>query len=498
MTSSIRPAVCAAWLLAASLLTCAQARSSGARAAGAPAARRPGAIVLPSDAELRRLLAERVAAQGGGFGIVVGIVGPRGRRIVSYGRRDPGDPRPLDGDTTFEIGSVTKVFTALLFADMVRRGEVGLDEPIAKVLPAGFEMARGKGRSITFLDLATHTAGLPFMPDGAFNDAATAKEAAAELPRFLARYEPRHDAGARWDYSNVGYWLLGEALAARAGTDYASLLRTRVLAPLHLQSTANTPSPELAAKLAAGHDASLQRSPSLSAMPTMAVMPAAGGLLSTAGDLSTLLAVAMSYEPSPLAPAMAAMTIPRRPAGSPGVEQALGWVVETDGGDPLIFHDGGTFGYASAVAWDPAERVGVVVLSNQVAGVGDLARHLLRPNVPLTKPAARHREIALDPAALDACAGRYEGRGQTFLVVRQGGFLTLRLPADWGLPAMRLHPESRLGFFAMELPLRVIFEAGPDGRVNGMRVYPPRGQPAVPARRHPPEPPSRRPSSGPN
>ncbi len=84
------------------------------------------AASLPPDAEIRALLAERVGAAGEGAGIVVGVVGPQGRWVISSGR--------LDGDTAFEIGSVTKVFTALLLADMVRRGEVALADPVAKHL----------------------------------------------------------------------------------------------------------------------------------------------------------------------------------------------------------------------------------------------------------------------------------------------------------------------------------------------------------------------------
>lgn len=431
------------------------------------------AAVLPTDAEIRALLAERVGAAGEGAGIVVGVVGPQGRRIISYGS--------LDGDSAFEIGSVTKVFTALLLADMVQRDEVALADPVAKHLPAGVRIPQRNGRSITLLDLATHTSGLPFMPD----EAAAAKDSIEEFYRFLARYELRRDVGAERDYSNLGYWLLGEALASRAAMDFESLLRTRILLPLALKNTAFKVSPELKAKLAAGHDASLQPAPSISTVPIYRLMPAAGGIVSTANDLSKFLAVAMGYESSPLAPAIAATLGTRRPTSQPEVEQALGWMVEGKGDDPLIFHDGGTWGYASAVAWDPKQRVGVVVLSNYAASVGDIARHLLRPEIPLEKPViTKHTEISLDSAVLDAYAGRYEAPGEgVFVIIREGYFLTLQAPAEWGLPKLRIRPESRHDFFAAELPLRVTFQTDSEGRVTGLLIYPPRGQKAVPAKK---------------
>jgi D-alanyl-D-alanine-carboxypeptidase/D-alanyl-D-alanine-endopeptidase len=458
----------------------------------------PRAPVPPADDEIRRILAERVGAIGEGVGIVVAVVAPEGRRFVSYGHRSQGDPRPLDGDTAFEIGSVTKVFTSLLLADMVRRREVALVDPVANYLPAGAKIPQRNGRSITLVDLATHTSGLPFMPDDA-DDAVAATDggtySAARLYRFLARYELQRDIGAQRDYSNIGYWLLSEALASRAGMDYESLLRERILLPLGMTSTAITLSPEMRATLAVGHDASLRPSPLFSDMPIYSLMPAAGGLISTAKDLSKFLAAVMGYERSALAPALAITLGTRRPTSSPTVEQALAWMVERQGDDPLIFHDGGTWGYASAVAWDPKQRVGVVVLSNHGGSVADIARHLLRPSVPLEKPiATKHTEIALDPAVLDTYVGRYEAQGEgIFVVLRESGFLTLQLPPTWGLPKLRLRPESVRDFFVAELPLRVTFQTDGKGRVNGLLVYPPRGQRAVPATRavdEPPDPPA--------
>src|SRR6202022_5123588 len=78
-------------------------------------------VALPPDAEIRKILAERVGPQENDIGIIVGVIEPQGRRIISYGRRNAGDSRPLDGDTVFAIGSFTKAFTPLLLADMVEK-----------------------------------------------------------------------------------------------------------------------------------------------------------------------------------------------------------------------------------------------------------------------------------------------------------------------------------------------------------------------------------------
>ncbi|MGA9306682.1 MAG: serine hydrolase [Candidatus Sulfotelmatobacter sp.] len=446
--------------------------------------------MLPSDAEIRKILADRVdtlAAHEDGIGIIVGVIGPQGRRVIPYGHFSQKDPRPLDGHTLFEIGSVSKVFTALLLADMVRKGEVALADPVAKYLPSGVKIPERNGRAITLVDLATHTSGLPFMPDElpAFRTSATPDNSDAQLYKFLARYQLTRDPGAEWDYSNVGYWLLGQALATRAGMDYETLLRARILAPLKMKNTAITLTAKLKARLAIGHNAVLQPAASFSSVSIYSAMPAAGGLVSTVNDLLTFLAVAMDYEPSPLAPSMAAMLTTRRPIDGDDSEQALGWVVTGKGDDQLVTHDGFTWGYASYVAWDSATRTGVVVLSNQLTGVGDIGRHLLQPNTPLELPTVtKHTEIKLGSAVLDTYAGRYETEGVgMFNIAQDSDFLTLQLPADWGLPKLRLRPETQRDFFVAELPVRVTFQTDSEGHVNGLLLYPPHGQHPLPANR---------------
>jgi CubicO group peptidase (beta-lactamase class C family) len=333
------------------------------------------------------------------------------------------------------------------------------------------------------VDLATHTSGLPFMPK---NAPATAKYTAADLKQYVANYQLNRDIGANWEYSNIGYWVMSEALSARGGTDYQNLLRKRVIAPLKLTNTNFVLSPEMKANLALGHDASMQPAPLISTLPVYSVMPAAGGLYSTVNDLLMLLSCAMGDEPSPLAPAID-MTLNTRRATGGGSEQALGWTVFEEGDDQIIFRDGGTVGYAAAMAWNPRNRAGVVVLFNQIGDVADIARHLLRPDFPLTKQVTRkHQEIALDSRILDSYIGRYEAKGEgIFTIAREGDFLTIESPADWGLPKLHIRPESQMDFFAAELPVRAMFKMDDKSRVTGLLIYPPRGQNAVPANKLP-------------
>jgi D-alanyl-D-alanine-carboxypeptidase/D-alanyl-D-alanine-endopeptidase len=121
---------------------------------------------LPDPEEVKALLVQLVDVEKRAPGIVVGMIAadPPERCVVGYGRLSATDQRVPDGDTVFEIGSITKVFTGILLAQAVLNGEVQLDDPISMYLPEGVTAPEYEGRPITLLDLATHTSGLPRMP----------------------------------------------------------------------------------------------------------------------------------------------------------------------------------------------------------------------------------------------------------------------------------------------------------------------------------------------
>ena len=267
-----------------------------------------------SDAEIRNILVDRIDVQHESVGIVVGVVSPEGRRLVAYGSLDEGDPRPLNGDTVFEIGSITKVFTSLLLADMVQRREVSLDDPVARYLPSTVEMPELKGRSITLVDLATHTSGLPRLPSNMSPKDPNnpyADYSVEQLYQFLSYYPLTRDPGSQYEYSNLGFGLLGHTLARRADMDYEALVRSRICDLLRMENTRVTLAPEMETRLAVGHDAELKPVENWD-VPTLA---GAGALRSTANDLLTFLAANLGITKSPLAPSMADMLKVRRPTG---------------------------------------------------------------------------------------------------------------------------------------------------------------------------------------
>ena len=407
----------------------------------------------PSDADIRKILHDRLAGQTG-IAIVVGVIDADGRRVVADGVLDTGKKTPPNGDTLFEIGSITKVFTSLLLADAVQRGEVALTDPVAKFLPADVKVPERGGRKITLQDLATHTSGLPSMPANVtVTDAGNPYAAYTDklLYEFLSGWQLSRDIGSQYEYSNLGGALLGNALARRAGMDYETLLRTRITAPLGMTSTAITLSDALKQRLAAGHDVGGERVPS----SELGALAGAGAIRSTANDLLVFLAAELGYTKSPLATAMAAQLAVRRPTGSPGLSIALGWhVFSSPAGNEIVWHNGATGGYRSFVGYDAKRRFGIVVLTNVLASVDELGLQMLDPSLA---PKAPHGpKVAVDPKVLESYVGRYALTPSFIITVTHSGD---RLFAQaTGQPRFELAAEDEKNFSFIGVDARITFE----------------------------------------
>jgi D-alanyl-D-alanine-carboxypeptidase/D-alanyl-D-alanine-endopeptidase len=433
-------------------------------------AKSPSDSCIPPDSEIRRILSERVDGQKQSVGIVVGIVGPEGRRLVAHGHFGADDLRPVNGGTVFEIGSVTKVFTALLLADMAQRGEVELIDPVAKYLPKDVEAPQRDGKIITLADLASHYSGLPRMPDNfAPRDSANpyADYSVERLYEFLSSHRLTRDIGARWEYSNLGYGLLGHALARRAGGDYETLVRDRILAPLGMESTAITLSPEMQARLAIGHDPALEAVPNWD-LPTFA---GAGALRSTTSDLLIFLEMALGMKESPLVPALAATIATRRPIGVRGDEVGFGWIIAKSGDDEMIWHNGGTGGYRSFIGFLPKAKVGVVALSNASTevGVDDIGQHLLNPEIPLAPPPKQRVAVAIDPKLYDGYVGRYQLKPDVILsVTREGDRLFAQAT---GQKRHEIFPERERFFFFRVVDAQITFKTDGEGQAESLSLH---------------------------
>jgi serine-type D-Ala-D-Ala carboxypeptidase/endopeptidase len=425
---------------------------------------------IPSDDAIHALLSDRIERQRRGKGLVVGIVEPAGQRIITHGRFQDGGP-PVAQDTIFQLGSLTKPFTTLLFSDMVLRGEVRLEDPAAMYMPAGTRLPE-RGRPITLLDLAIHRAGLPSMPDN-FDIRARPNPVEAYTPaqmfEFLAAFQLPREPGAAYEYSNLGVSLLGRLLARRAGKPYEALLKERVLAPLSLQDTSISPQPSWRTRLAPGHDRYGQPVDSWE----MKTLQASGSLRSSGRDMLALLAAHLRYRQTSLADALDFQVNRARAANPENTSMTLG--VRTERGGRQYLHDGGKAGYRTMMAFDPSARTGVFVLANMRSddGLVPLGMHILtgaalpaadpypvRPPLPAA--------VKLPRRLLDSYEGRYQFLPDVVLTVACVGDRLRMQRAAAGI--FEFFASGPGEFFSRDDDAKLSFRMNPDGSVQSL-VY---------------------------
>ena len=342
-----------------------------------------GASAPTSNAELLSLIKQRVDA-GRNTGIVVGVLRGAAPLVAAYGNPGPG-AKPLDADSVFEIGSITKVFTTTLLVDMADRGLVKLDDPVGKYLPATVRMPSRNGRQITLVDLATHTSGLPRMmsnlkpvdpgnPYGSYT--------VEQLYEFLSSHELTRDVGAQYEYSNVGMGILGHVLALRAGKDYEELVADQILRPLGMTHTGITMTPWMKEHLAIGHNMAGAPVPAWD----VRTIAGAGALRSTLTDMLTFARANLDAPAGKLQSLMQQAHKARHATGRAGLSVGLGWHISESDIQTIVWHNGGTGGYRTWMGFDPKRGTAAVVLTNSTHGADDLGLTLLTPDSQIPTP----------------------------------------------------------------------------------------------------------------
>jgi CubicO group peptidase (beta-lactamase class C family) len=290
-------------------------------------------------------------------GAVVGLITEEGESTFSVGK-----DRPID--SLFEIGSVTKVFTGLLLGRLVGQKRVSLEDSVPELLPSWVVTAQPV-YPVRIVDLATHTSGLPILPDDVGRmkrsiDDPYAGYVVHDLYRYLARISLQRPTSPSFVYSNLGYSVLADVLKTATGMTFAELLTTEVLAPLGLIHTfAQLP----AGKKALEGETQLGRPAASWPSP---VFMSCGGIRSTVADCLRVLRASMDPAPD-WVDTMKLVLAPRISTGESGARKkmALAWFLDSESG--WYWHNGATGGHSAFLAFHPQKRLGVVVLTNRYA-----------------------------------------------------------------------------------------------------------------------------------
>ena len=313
----------------------------------------------------------------GGVSIVVGVITPNGTSVSGYGNISKANTTKVNGDTIFDIGSITKTFTTALLADMVKSGLVKLDDPLQKYLPPYVKVPtyHNDGHNITLEDLATHTSGLPDLPGKLFDNRTYPTQ---QIYNYISHSSLVSEPGVRYSYNNLGLGLLGYVLSLKAGVPYKELVKDRILNVLGMNSTGiamnstkiTTPLPDiLKSRLAKGHIGG--REVSLAFLPE--VIQPAGAFYSSANNLLKYLSANMGFINTKINDILQDTHLIRHEeksiANSSTTNQSLlaayiglGWDIVTNLGTEVVYHTGGIDGYISLVAFNPTKQTGLVIL----------------------------------------------------------------------------------------------------------------------------------------
>jgi CubicO group peptidase (beta-lactamase class C family) len=314
--------------------------------------------------DFKTSLEKGVLAKDSGVAVTIGVIGDGERHVFALGAGTP--------ESVYEIGSITKTFTGLVLAQMIEQGRVQPTTSVRELLPDN-AVAKPNGAEITLLDLVTQHSGLPRMPTNlapADRMNPYVDYSAEKMYAFISSQGVAKRADAPFVYSNIGFGLLGQALANRAKQDYSSLVKQQVLDPLCMNETFIEPTPEQRARFAKPLLADRQPSSTWEFQSIVG----AGGLRSTAGDMLTYLAAQIDPSNRCTKEATNAKTLPQALARSqsvqtdagPGMKIAYSWmfVPQTQG----YWHNGATGGYSSFAFFNPRSRTAAVVLTNLAVG----------------------------------------------------------------------------------------------------------------------------------
>jgi len=317
-------------------------------------------------------LAARYLANGsGGVGLVIGLIEGDRRMILSYGETERGNRQKPKTNTIFQIGSVTKVFTATLLAIYAEKNVVNYNDPLQKYVPTGITVPSMDGRKIGLLDLATHYSGLPkTLTTGGPTPINKAYN-------ILNNTSLLSKPGEKWAYSNLGFGFLALAVAdAASAPGWVSLVEKDIAKPLNLVDTTVDLNAAQTQRRAQGY--SETGNPAQLTMPGFPGLGGAGQLYSTPDDMMKFLSFNMGLTQTPLNSILPDLHKSWRPiTGQTGKSQGLGWQI-VEAKTRTVWKNGTTPGFHSYIGFSKAKKSGVFVLSNSLQlNSTNLGRELL-------------------------------------------------------------------------------------------------------------------------
>ena len=294
-------------------------------------------------------------------GLSIGIFKDGNISTYNYGETAIGNGKLPTANTIFEIGSITKTFTSTILAYYVNEGKVKLNDPITKYLPDSVAK-NPELQAITLQTLSNHTSGLPSLPDnisGPTTDALNPYKdyTQKQLYAYLKTCHLKTKPGEVYSYSNMAVGLLGNILTHIGGKTYEQLVAEIITGPLAMTSTEQHLTPLLSQRFASVYNEDGKLTPAWD----FDVLAPCGALRSTVNNLLVYAKANMVKSDTKLSKAF---ELTHQVTFNKDVKIGLGWHIITVNNVDYIFHNGGTYGSSSFLAFNAEKNIAIVVLSN--------------------------------------------------------------------------------------------------------------------------------------
>lgn len=302
-------------------------------------------------------------------GLAVGLIINNTPHVYFFGTANRTTNQPVTPDTIFEIASITKVFTSTLLAEEVLAGRMHLNDPVTKYLK--LPGRHGKIGKVTLETLATHTSSLPRVPPPRRPFRPHTHESVLE---FLASWEPEYPIHTQYKYSNLGYGVLGFAIASVGGKPYFKMVEDNILQPLGMRSTFIEVPKALLPNYAQGYNEHGKPAPYYK----LNAWPAGGALRSTISDMMKFLKANMGLEGPPRL--LKSMQFAQQGLFKVGdhLTMGLGWQRFSTKKEVIVDKNGGVDGFSSYIGMNPDKKTGIVILVNKgKTGVTNSGRKIL-------------------------------------------------------------------------------------------------------------------------
>jgi CubicO group peptidase (beta-lactamase class C family) len=389
----------------------------------------------------------------------------KGGKIIfekGYGYSHAEQKTPNDGNTVFNIASITKTFTAALILKLQEQGKLSVSDALSKYYP-GYP----NGDKVTIHHLLTHTAGIPdYLQQKEFQAIDQSKP--VELEKMIAFFKDKpllFEPGTAFRYSNSDYTLLGYIIEKVTGLPYGTALENYIFKPLHLEQTSYGPPQNKKLNVATGYMIYYKNFQRASFIVDPSVSYATGAIYSTVNDLYKWHQALQTNKFLSKRSLSAAYTSNKGPYG-------YGWFTDSLYGRQRVSHDGNIPGYKSNINRFPQDNMCVIALSNaNNSGVGGIVRNMVNSmcHQPLTKSFAEQPVIQLTEDVKKEYAGIYKWRKEdtvqaTVYMKDNSLFMTLG-----NQPAFEILPVLKDVFKAGET--RIEFKRNKEQRVSEIWIF---------------------------